>query len=401
MSALRFRPWKLLAAALLAAFCLLTPASAAEDGGYVYCLAQEDFSNEPIDGIFVLSVPSAQIGRILCGNRVICAGDVLPVQTLDQLVLNSCCRTDAVAELTYLPLQDGHVGKQECVRITLQAGKAGIPIAQELTIETYKNIANDGQCKASYEGGTVTYQIVDMPKLGSVTLEKDGRFLYTPEQNKVGEDVFTYTATDENGNISAPASVHILIRKPSSQITYADMEGDPDAFEALWLANQEIFQGSMMGSTTCFCPNQSVSRGEFLVLAMNALDVAPAQGELSSGFCDEADAASWMQPYLVGAMRHGIVHGIPTDHGLAFYPNQAITHAEAAIIVQNILKLPRMDVSVVSNTLDMDVAPAWAEDAIEVLMQHDLPIGSGGLETMNRIDAATLLYQANTLLHQK
>ena len=48
----------------------------------VRCLSEADFSDAPVRGVYVSSVPSAAVCEIRCGTRRIRAGDVLPVEAL-------------------------------------------------------------------------------------------------------------------------------------------------------------------------------------------------------------------------------------------------------------------------------------------------------------------------------
>jgi VCBS repeat-containing protein len=61
------------------------------------------------------------------------------------------------------------------------------------------------------EHDALTAALVSGPSHGSLTLNPDGSFVYTPAQNFVGNDVFTYSATDTFGN-SDTATVTIQVR---------------------------------------------------------------------------------------------------------------------------------------------------------------------------------------------
>jgi len=54
---------------------------------------------------------------------------------------------------------------------------------------------------------TLTASIAVGPGFGSLTLNSDGSFMYTPDANYNGLDSFTYTASDGNGNSAAAAVV--------------------------------------------------------------------------------------------------------------------------------------------------------------------------------------------------
>lgn len=393
--------------ALLPAFLLLclAPTVLATDSqgaeGSVYCFSERDFSqasDDEMTGIFVLSVPDASIGKICFGERVIRPGDVLPSSALGALTLKTSSAQNGEAVMNYLPVFGDQLGASTRLAINIRSGKAGVPIARDLSLETYKNIANDGVLKAEDEGGgALSFQIATQPKLGTVTLSDGGKFVYTPNKNKVGTDTFTYTATDADGNISEPATVTITILKPTDKATYSDMDGSGDAFEAMWLRETGLYSGSSLGGKLCFFPQQSVTRGEFLVMTMRLMELAPEDAELTSGFADEQDAPVWMRPYLTAAMRRGYVSGSASEAGLVFSPSEPITPAAAAVILQNILRLTPTGAAEVF--AEDSSVPAWAEQAVSVLRQYDLPVSTANCAgSMSRAETARLLYAVSRML---
>lgn len=385
---------------LMMALCLTTTALAADSqsaGTSVYCFGENDFQDDEMTGIFVLSVPDQSIGKICYGDRVIRSGDVLTRQTLSELTLKTNCTDDAQAVMTYLPVYSGRLGEDARLTINIRSGKAGVPVAKNLKLETYKNIANDGVLQATDEGGgELTFAIVTQPTLGTVEISEGGKFVYTPEKNKVGTDSFTYTATDADGNTSEPATVTIEILKPVDQTTYSDMVGSDDAFEAVWMRENGLYVGSNVGGQNCFYPDAVVSRGEFLVMAMQMMDVDPASDGLKSGFVDEADAPSWMQPYLASAMRHGYINGFTNASGLVFRPNDPVTYASASVMLQNMMQLSPTGATEVF--AEDTAVPVWAQSAVSILRQNDLPVSAlACADPLTRAQAAKLLYAAASI----
>ncbi len=385
----------LLAAVLILALCVSVFAADAETMYHSeYCFSEADFCVSDmgsVDGIFITAVPDAAVAVVRLGNRTIRAGDVLSAYSLDQLKLIPACSETCNAVITYCPIYGNYLAEPAELTIRIQSGKNEAPKASNVEFETYKNVANDGKLSAADpEEGQLTYQLVDAPKRGSVKFEDDGTFIYTPEKNKVGEDRFTYTVTDEAGNVSKPATVNIKILNPTEKMTFADMEENLNCFEAMWLQEQGLCSGRTIGTQYCFGPQETVSRGEFLVMAMELLGVPIEQDAASVTFADSSDAPLWMQPYLTSALRHGMIRGQSSEAGLCFYPNEAITGQEAAVMLQNILELP-----VPAATLQT-AQPAWAIRS--VLALSDAGICADYSETaMTRIEVAILLYQISDL----
>jgi hypothetical protein len=384
---------------MLCCLTLCIPAAAADGEtmyNSAYCFNENDFDADVLanlTGIFVTAVPDREVASICLGDRVICVGDVLTVDSLRELTLVPACAENCSAVMSYQPIRDTMLAPVEQVSVRIKSGKNEVPKAIDTEFETYKNIANDGKLAGSDpEESPLTFQLVESPKRGSVTLEEDGSYVYTPKKNKVGEDAFTFTVTDDAGNVSAPASVKIKIIKPSDSKTFSDLASNNDQFEAMWMQNSALSGGRAIAGQFCFSPQESVSRSEFLVMAMTLADM-PVDTELTvSGFADACDAPAWVQPYLSAAMRYGISRGTITDAGLMFYPNDAITGQEAAVFLQNILELPTAAASMTETD-----APAWAAGALQACAQAGI-VFEDAEEAMTRMDAAKLLYQTSKLL---
>jgi gliding motility-associated-like protein len=61
-----------------------------------------------------------------------------------------------------------------------------------------------------YDGDALTYEVTTQPSNGTVTMNADGTFTYTPNTNFFGNDSFVYTVTDANGATST-ATVNITV----------------------------------------------------------------------------------------------------------------------------------------------------------------------------------------------
>ena len=178
--------------------------------------------------------------------------------------------------------------------------------------------------------------------------------------------------------------------------TYADMRGDPSEFEALWLRSVGLLEGSELSGQLCFQPEETVSRGEYLVMVMELAGIEPEKGELECGFADHEQTPEWMVPYLCSALRHGIVRGTNKPEGLCFCPDAPITQAQAAVIAQNILHLESDEEQAVF--AQDNAVPTWAASSLDCLAQAGISLSSAVTEPMTRRDTACMLYQISKLL---
>ena len=377
-----------------AAACLLGLAGgvlAAEvDCDTTYCFTAQDFSGEEqVAGICITQLPDPQTGTVMLGSRVLRQGDIL---TADQLAQMTFCplrtQEDATATVTYLPIYENRVEPSTTMTISIRGKEDKAPVAEDSAVETYKNLPNEGTLKVTDpEGQAMTYTVIRGPKRGEVTIRDDGSFTYTPKKNKVGVDSFVFTATDPAGNVSREATVTVQILKPTDSRQYADTVGMECRFEAEWLKNTGLFTGESVGGESCFFPEKTVSRGDFLAMAVKALDI-PLEEADYSGIPE--DVPTWLKPYVGAAIRSGLLEGWPETETGSFESAAPITGAEAAVLLQNAL-----DLSMVETAVRNEEIPVWAADAVLVMSQHGVGLEYDSLLT--RAEAAEILYQVNTL----
>ena len=170
---------------------------------------------------------------------------------------------------------------------------------QFFSLSTYRDVAISGTFSGvDPQGGALTFRVTKNPARGAVTQAEEGsaRFTYSPYENKTGKDSFTYVAVDEAGNVSQPAKVSIRIEKPDTKVTYADMDGNPAHKAAISLAERGIFVGEQMGETWFFRPEASVTREEFLAMAMDTVEMDTLPQVQMTGFADDESFSTWARP---------------------------------------------------------------------------------------------------------
>ena len=373
---------------LLCVAGLLFSATAAEvDADSIYCFRAEDFSEDALVGIFVAGLPDSQAGTIFLGQRVVRTGDILTQEQLAQLTFQPLRREqDAHVTVTYLPIYENKVAPSATLTISIRGKEDKAPVAEDTVVETYKNLPNSAHLKVhDPEGEALVYTVTRMPRRGEVAINEDGSFTYTPKKNKVGTDSFVYTATDPAGNVSRQATVTIHILKPGSSETYADTVGNPNRFAAEWMKNTGLFTGENLGGKLCFRPEQNVTRGEFVTMLVQSLEIPVDENATFTGFTDEIP--TWLKPYLAAALRSGLTSGWPG--GSVFGSSKPITGTEAALLLQNALSLP---VSTLADGVD---ATDRQQVALAVLAENGICLNAS--DTLTRGQMAEIFYQASRL----
>lgn len=278
------------------------------------------------------------------------------------------------------------------------------PIAENLTLNTYKGVAITSRFAAmDPDNDTVTYQVVDSPARGEVTVDEQDPavFWYTPYEGKKGKDSFTYVAIDSQGNTSEPATVKITIAKQSTKVTYSDMAGEAAQYSALRLAESGVYVGRQMGELYCFDPGETFTREEFLVMAMTVAGADPLGSVTITGFYDDQDISAWAKGYVSAALMDGAVRGSRDGQGqVVFHADRPVTRAEAVVILDRLLNIG--DVSVETMAAQDSAVPAWAAQsaanmtAVSVLSSYaDLS------QPLSRAEAAQMLCAMQDVLEAR
>ena len=267
------------------------------------------------------------------------------------------------------------------------------PIAEDLTLKTYKGVAISSRFAAvDPEGDLVTFQVVDSPARGQVAMDENdpAAFTYTPYEGKKGRDTFTYVAIDAKGNVSKPATVKVNIQKQSTTVSYSDLEGDPAHYAALRLAEAGVYTGRRVGDLYCFEPEGVFSREEFLAMAMTAAGAAPLENVSLTGFYDDGNISAWAKGYVSAALIQGTVEGSPNQAGqVVFNGDGAVTCGQAAVIIDRLLETG--DVATPA-AFSKETAPAWAYQS--AVNMEAVSVLSGGADlsgTLSRGEAAEML----------
>ena len=220
------------------------------------------------------------------------------------------------------------------------AAEGSAPVAENFEFETYRGVSFGGRLSAvDPEGDPVSFEITTQPVKGKLTISEDGGFVYTPSPEKRGKDYFDYKATDADGNSSQEATVIIRLVKQKSAIAYQDMDGDPSHRSAIRLADCGAFVGKQIGLKYYFEPAETMSRGEFLSLCLEATGADILSGVSTTGFTDDAEIPAWEKCYVSTGVRDGVIKGRSSAGGAVFDADAEISCAEAAVMLDRCLKL--------------------------------------------------------------
>lgn len=352
--------------------------------------------------ITVKSLPAVTDGELLLGSTRVAVGQTIAGENLSYLSFSAAM--DDVPLHSYFTLSvNGSATPVVCNLYLLDRGNCtptvSVASGLSLNVSTYKGMSVYSTLEAhDPDGDALCFEIASCPANGSVRLidPKLGTYVYTPKKGYVGADRFTYVARDQYGSYSVMATVNLNVNLSGTSLTYVDMKDHPAHVAALTLTEAGIMSGRQVGNAHYFYPGEGVSRVEFLVMAMNAVGIQDLPTCEKTVFADDEEIPDEMKRYVASAYSLGYIGGTDVDGKLCFLPQEKLTCAQAAVILNTIIK-PQG--SVIAPTFaDADEIPAWAWEAICALNAVGILPDAGGYVTpssvLTRADAAKMLAAA-------
>ena len=346
----------------------------------------------------VKSTPPITDGELLLGSSKVVAGQTIPAEHFPNLVFHPA--TEQACRSTFTFTANGDATPMICALYFLAEQNATPTVSMasslSLSVNTYRDVAAHGTLSAyDPDGDGMTFEIVKYPQNGSVRLTDAelGTYVYRPFGGYMGSDSFTYVARDIYGNYSTSATVSLQVAQSGTSVSYIDMEDSKACAAAITVTEKGIMSGAQIGSEYYFHPDRTVSRVEFLVMAMNAAGINEVPDCTATAFADDGDIPETMKGYVATAATLGYISGSEIDGKLCFNPNGEITRAEAAVMLGNILDPEAA--RVIPVFADHSEIPVWAADAIFSLHAIGVMTSTDGyispVDPLTRAEAAMLL----------
>lgn len=318
--------------------------------GSIIAFEPEDFviktdNKATLNSITINTLPDPEAGTLVIGGQPLEVGSVVDSTALGGLRFQSSQNPSVTTtSFTFTPsFSSGQDSRATTVTLYLLTEENQAPIARNMDLSTYKNIAITGYFDAvDGEGDLLTFKLTSNPARGAVTMAEDGssQFVYTPYENKTGSDSFTYVAVDPAGNISSEAKVTVRIEKPDTKVTYADLEGSSAHKAAIRLAEEGIYVGEYMDGQYFFQPDEPVSRAQFLTMAMAVSGLEPMEDVTLTGFADDSAIPTWAKGSVSAALKAGTIQGSRDENSApVFGADQTITLGEATVMLDRLLNI--------------------------------------------------------------
>ena len=345
--------------------------------------------------IKITKLPESSKGTLMLAGRRVSEGTVIKRKNLPSLVFipYSADTKDASFYITV----DGYGDGKEIEFQIKYTDKINYEpkidtSASSEKITTQRDIGIYGKLSATdAESDALEYIIVSYPKSGTLTFvdKSTGEFLYTPQDSYVGSDSFSYVVRDEWGNYSSLATATVSVTKRMCETVYSDLTESKYYNAAVAMTAMGVMSGTVIGDGVYFMPEETVSREEFVTMAMKALGIRCDSTLTSTYFDDNGSIKSPLIPYVATAASVGAVLGNFSDGKLLFRPTDNITKYEAAAIVS---ALCDMDTKT-SASLDAEI-PVWARSSFAVMLEGGyFDADTDAQATLTKGECAEYLYR--------
>ena len=367
------------------------------DADFKQAYAITDFKSVTIN-----SIPASSEGTLLLAGRRVKEGQTIKRRNVAALIfVPASSEIESVSfeyTLCYSGVESAGVCEMKFTDKVNYAPRTPEEKESSLSLKTQSEISVYGRLEGyDPEGDKIEYIIAAYPKNGALTFtDKDaGTYKYTPVNSFTGYDSFTYVLRDEYGNYSDPREVGIHIVERMSNEVYADMTNRSEYNAAVAMSALGVMSGRTLGDGRYFMPDETVSRAEFVAMAMKAAGMRADSSLGRTFFDDNSDIPTALISYVATAQRLGIIDGDYTEVGLVFEPNRAITKNEAARIISGILGLSLSEEDEVY--LDNPSVSQSARASVSAMFTLGIFDGEieefSGTDSVTRADAAEYLYR--------
>ena len=250
-------------------------------------------------------------------------------------------------------------------------------------------------------GENFAYAITVQPTHGTVIQsgENMAMHVYTPEKDYKGTDTFSFRL--ESGDYySNVGTVSIKIEEDKTDVipfNYIDMKEHWANYSASHLAARGLIIGEEIGNRYYFCPNKTMTRGEFMLylLAITESNTdAKVSGDIN--FADSGEYPTWMLEAVKVAYSKGIITGTKDGNQTYLNLNRTITRMEATMMISNVLADKSSTVTITYK--DVADIPTWGLNAVKNLTAYKIIQGDvmgtfRATSQLTRGEAAELSYK--------
>lgn len=339
--------------------------------------------------IKIAALPDEKEGVLRFGDVEATVGQVIGVDNISKLSFEPC---DNVSRASFKFVFDDSYTMTCNVSFSDKVNSSP-EVVQDQGFTVFLNTSLTGDM-AAYDknGDELKYEVIEYPKGGELNFNSStGEYNYTAG-SRVMNDSFTYRVKDTAGEYSKTGKVNVNIRENRTSKVFTDMERENAVTAAAVMTDKGYMSCIEDKSETYFSPDSQVSRLDFLVTCMNVLGADNIPTVSNTGFDDDESISEKYKGYVYSASKLGIINGVKNAEKTEFSPAKAVTKAEAAVMLNNIIGYKAETVKNVSS------APNWAEEAVCAMYELGICSDEGLADPISKEECADMLYKVSCMI---
>lgn len=282
---------------------------------------------------------------------------------------------------------------------------------ESFAVETKKNTPLYDKLRFVCELESPQFTITIAPQKGKVEITAvTGEFVYTPFQDEVGEDTFSFriTAGGEESNIS---SCTITIKDDTADTTptptpeplgfvYEDMQTHWGNYSAVKMVERDILKGERVGSKYYFYPETIMKRIDVINYLLSALgaDMNDVNVNETHIFEDSAALPEYINKIAFVAHKLGIIDGEQRDGKVYLNPYDNINRVEIIKMIDRAMSSKTMSDVSLEDFADAGTIPQWAVQHVKNLLGYGIIQGFDDntiqpYATLTKAQTVEMLYQ--------
>ena len=193
-------------------------------------------------------------------------------------------------------------------------------------------------------------------------------------------------------------TVSVKINERMCDTVYRDMTEREEYNAAVAMTAMGIMSGRQLGDDLYFDPDKTVTRAEFVAMAMKCLGIKADSTLTGTYFDDDAEISASLKGYIATAQRIGYVVGDFKDGRLLFSPDEEITKYEAAKLIAAMMDADEEGEESVFATDDN--IPIWARSSVAAMRSLGIFTADDNAtlsDSVTRANVAEFLYRLSKI----
>lgn len=348
---------------------------------------------ESCRSIEIASLPAPECGTLMFGDVECVKGQVITASSMSKL---SLVPAEGASRASFgFTFEDSYA--MTCSVVFTDKENTAPTVLDSPEIFTFTGERVSGEMRAAdRDGDPLFFEVLSYPEKGELLYDsKTGEFTYTAG-SRIAVDSFTFRVKDQAGNLSEKCSYTISVRENDTGKSFCDMEGSTASAAAAVMADKGYMTFLRDGEDMYFAPDEKVTRLDFLVMAMNVFGAKNIPSAKSTGFADDSSIPEKYKGHVYSAAVLGIIGEPEAGKVSLFRPNDAVTRAEASVILNNIIGYTAKTVSC------SDDVPVWAKDSVAAMYElgiYGMENGRWATQTaLTKEESAAMLCRVYSLL---